>query len=188
MSESLGTTLSAAMGKLDQRSLGTLEPYVKRLQTRLRRRIIPRICWERFTDETGSELASRSTRMFVDGVSLGGSPAKVADVASEYALSISLLRARRYVTSTPFAYLCIPLHGAMTGLLVFVLEIMSSFNEKMSVATDELSGTSAASQIPNMAVFQPQDMSQIALLTMGAVMVLTITTPWHPSLPPVGIT
>ena len=42
VSEALGTTLSSALAKLDRRSLGTLEPYIKRLQSRLSSRISPK--------------------------------------------------------------------------------------------------------------------------------------------------
>ncbi len=182
VAESLGTTLSSAMTKIDRRSLGSLEPYVKRLQSRLRSRITPNLCWDRFMDETGSELIHRSTRMFVDGVSLGGSPERVGAVASDYAMSIALLRARRHVTALPFAYLTIPLHGAMTGLLIFVLEIMVAFNGKLNTATEELlaQGGNSAASIPNLHVFNPQDMSQTSLITMGAVIVLTVANTLAP--------
>lgn len=99
VAESLGTTLSNAMTKIDRRSLGSLEPYVKRLQSRLKSQLSPKVCWDRFVDETGSELARRSTAMLVDGVSLGGSPDKVGGIASDYAMSLALLRAKRHVTA-----------------------------------------------------------------------------------------
>ena len=183
VTESLGTTLSAAMAKLDRRSLGTLEPYIKRLQHRLRARISPKVCWERFMDEAGSELTFRSTRMFVDGVNLGGNPSKVGAIASDYAMDISLLRAKRYVVATPFAYLTVPLHGAMSALLVFCLEIMRSFNGKLAQATDELleQAGGAVSQVPNLPVFQVKDMSQTTFLTLLAVVVLTIANTMAPT-------
>ena len=176
VSESLGTTLTIAMGKIDRRSLGALQPHVKRLQSRLRSQINSRLCWDRFVDETGSELSHRTTNMFVDGMSLGGSPAKVGTIASDYAMTIAPLRAKRNVAATPFAYLTIPLHGAMSALLIFVLSIMTAFSGKMGEATDALGegGASVAARIPNMAVFQAQDMSETATLTLGAVFVLTI--------------
>ena len=182
VAEALGSTLSAAMAKIDRRSLGTLEPYVRRLQVRLRSQINPTICWDRFIDETGSELVNRSVRMFVDGTKVGGSPDRVGEVASDYAMNIALLRAKRYVTATPFAYLVVPLHGAMSALLIFVMEIMVAFNDKLAVATTELmaQGGSASAKIPELPVFQPKDMSQSSMLTMGAVVVLTIANTMAP--------
>ena len=69
---SLGTTLGAALAKIDRRSLGSLEPALRRLQIRLGRQISTEKSWAAFRDEVGSELMNRTTRMFVDGVSLGG--------------------------------------------------------------------------------------------------------------------
>ena len=182
VSEALGTTLSSALAKLDRRSLGTLEPYIKRLQSRLSSRISPKACWDTFIDETGSELVHRSTRMFVDGANLGGSPEKVGGIASDYAMSIALLRAKRHVTALPFAYLTIPLHGAMTALLIFIMQIMISFNGKLGAASNELAAQSAnaAAHVPDLPIFQPKDMSQAAVLTMIAVVVLTISNSLAP--------
>jgi flagellar protein FlaJ len=173
VAESLGSTVSLALSKIDRRSMDTLEPYIKRLQARLSSKATPKLCWDRFTDETGSELAARTTRMFVDGANLGGSPAKVGQIASEYALTVALLRAKRHSTALPFAYLTVPLHGAMSALLIFILEIMKTFTGKLSMATEELSAGSLA-QIPALPIFQVQDLTQITVLTMGAVLVLTI--------------
>ena len=50
VTEALGATLSVAMTKIDRRSLATLEPYVKRLQSRLRSQIKPKLCWDKFVD------------------------------------------------------------------------------------------------------------------------------------------
>ncbi len=182
VSESLGTTLSVAMAKIDRRSLETLEPYIRRLQSRLRNQISPKVCWDRFIDETGSEMVNRSTRMFVDGINLGGSPDKVGEITSDFAMNIALLRAKRYVTATPFAYLTIPLHGAMSALLIFILEIMTAFNGKLADATADLMSKSSnmASQIPHLPFFQSKDMGQTSLLIMGAVIVLTIANTMAP--------
>ena len=158
----LGITLSAAMGKIDRRAMGaTLEPYIKRLQVRLGSQIQPEMCWDRFRDEIGSELVTRTSAMFVDGIGLGGTPERVGELSSGYALNIALLRAKRHVTALPFAYLVIPLHGAMTGLLIFVLEIMRAFSDRLTVATSEITSegsTGLVIPIPDLPVFQPQDM------------------------------
>ena len=136
----------------------------------------------KFIDETGSELVNRSTRMFVHGTTMGGSPERVGRISSDFALNISLLRSQRRVRALPFAYLTIPLHGAMTGLLIFVLQIMLSFNERIFSATAELEAQSpgAIGKIPNLPAFQPKDMDQIIWLTLLAVIILTITNSLSP--------
>ena len=176
VADSLGTTLSAAMSKIDRRSLETLEPYIKRLQSRLRSQISPKVCWNRFKDETGSEMVSRATTMFVDGTSLGGSPERVGQISSDYAMDIALLRAKRHVTALPFAYLTIPLHGAMSALLIFILGVMGAFNGRLMTATDELTEQAGgAAALPALPVFQTQDLGMISVLTMIAVIILTVS-------------
>ena len=157
---SLGTTISASLEKIDRRSLGTLEPTIKRLQVRLRNHVSPEKSWDAFRDEAGTELISRATRIFVDGVSLGGPPERVGAIAAEYAMDAALMRARRSVAAAPFAFLVVPLHFAMTALMVFVLEIMRAFNTRIAMASTELesqSGGSGLSMLPDLPVFQPHD-------------------------------
>ena len=176
VSGALGSTVSVALEKIDRRSLGTLEPYIQRLQRRLRSHINPKVCWDKFIDETGSELVARSTAMFVDGTSLGGSPERVGTLAGDYAIDVALLRAKRHVTALPFAYLTVPLHGAMSALLIFVMGIMAEFNAKLGEASTELGaqGGGALGQIPNLPMFQSREMGHTALLTLATVVVLTI--------------
>jgi flagellar protein FlaJ len=160
VAESLGSTVSVALEKVDRRSLDALEPYIGRLQTRLRRSIHPDKAWNSFRDETCSALLNSSTRMFVDGVTLGGSPEKVGGIASKHALEIALLRGRRAVAALPFAILTIPLHFAMTALMVFILEIMITFNSQISGAISELNDSSAGqglALLPPLPVFTLYD-------------------------------
>ena len=179
VAEALGSTLTVAVNTIDRRSLGSMEPYIRRLQIRLNKRLSPQVCWRKFNDEIGSELVFRTMNMFVDGVSLGGSPGKVGAVASEYSMNVALLRAKRYVIALPFSFLTIPLHGAMTALLIFVLEIMSSFSNQIQLSSSEL-GAGSAALVPSLPVFQGWDMGQISVLTMAAVLVLTLSNTLAP--------
>jgi flagellar protein FlaJ len=180
---SLGTTLGAALIKIDRRSLGTLEPAIRRLQVRVRRNLTTEKAWDAFRDEVGSELMNRTTHMFVDGVTLGGPAERVGAIASEFAMDAALMRARRNVAAAPFAFLVIPLHFAMTGLMVFVLEIMKAFNARITEASEELAANSAGSGLgllPSLPVFQSHDMSTLALLTLVALISMTISNALAP--------
>jgi len=180
---STGTTTSVALGKIDRRSLNTLEPTIRRLQIRLRKGISPEKSWEAFRDEAGTLLMSRATRMFVDGVQLGGPPEKVGAMAAEYATDAALMRARRAVSAAPFAFLIVPLHFAMTGLMVFVLEIMKAFSFRIgeSRATLDLqSEGSGLSLLPPLPIFQDQDISMLTVLTLVALVSMTISNALAP--------
>ncbi|PKB72574.1 MAG: hypothetical protein BZY75_06360 [SAR202 cluster bacterium Io17-Chloro-G7] len=180
---STGTTTAVALSKLDRRSLATLEPTIRRLQIRLRKGISPEKSWEAFRDESGTLLMNRATRMFVDGVQLGGPPDKVGSLAAEYATDSALMRSRRAVSAAPFAFLVVPLHFAMTGLMVFVLEIMKAFNFRIAEASGTLEANSEGSGLallPSLPVFQPQDISMLTILTMVALMSMTISNALAP--------
>ena len=180
---SLGTTVGAALEKIDRRSLGTLEPTIKRLQIRLRKQVNPEKSWDAFRDEAGSELISRATRMFVDGVSLGGPPERVGAIAAAYAMDSALMQARRTTAAAPFAFLVVPLHFAMTALMVFVLEIMRAFNTRISESSAQLAaqtGGSGLSLLPALPVFQEHDIGMLSFLTMIALVSMTVSNTLTP--------
>jgi len=180
---SLGTTLGASLIKIDRRYLGSLEPAIRRLQIRLSRQVSTQKSWNAFRDEVGSELMNRTTRMFVDGVSLGGPPERVGAIAAEYAMDSATMRARRMVSSAPFAFLVIPLHFAMTGLMMFVLEIIRAFNTRIELATEELaaqSGGEGIGLLPALPIFQSQDMFLMSGITLVALLSMTLSNALAP--------
>lgn len=180
---SLSSTLSAALLKIDRRALGKLDPYLKRLQVLLDRKISTEKAWDAFRDEVGSQLMNRSTRMFVDGCALGGSPDRVGEIAGGYAMDTALMRDRRAVTAAPFAFLIIPLHFAMTGLTVFVMEIMIAFNDRISTAAEQLAAQSVGAGLgiaQSLPVFRGQDLSLMGYLTLATLISMTISNALAP--------
>ena len=179
----LGTTVARSLAKIDSRSLASLEPYLKRLDTRLSKGVSTTLCWDAFRDELGSELANRSTRIFVDATFMGGPPAKVGEIAGEYAMDAALMRSRRAVAAMPYAFLTIPLHFAMTGLMVFVLEIMIAFNTRITMALDEMesiSGGSGINVVASLPFFQSHDMGMLSVMTTIALVAMTISNALAP--------
>lgn len=158
--------------------MGTLEPYMRRLQTRLDSQLTSDICWERFRDETGSELVNRTTRMLVDSINLGGEPEKVGQMASDYAMDIALLRDRRNVTSSSFAFLVVPLHGAMVALLVLILEVMKLFNAQLKGLVTQIQSEAISSggvlAIPNLPFFQTKDLTLVSYMFQVVIIGLTL--------------
>ena len=172
---SMGSTLSVALNHINLQSTAALEPYVRRLQTRLNSHMDPELCWDQFRDETGSELVNRTTRMLVDGVELGGRADRVGRVANDYSMNIVLLRARRYTTALPFSFLVVVLHAAMAALLVFILEITQAFNGRLLGLRETLDGASdMVIQLPQLPIFSPKDMLLPTVLTYMILVVLTI--------------
>ncbi|MEE8413342.1 MAG: hypothetical protein V3R96_02210, partial [Dehalococcoidales bacterium] len=124
VSQAIGATVNEAMGRLDFRSLGSLIDDVNLLFTRLLARIDPALCWDRFVCDTGSEQVNRSVRIFWDAVTLGGKPQRIGNDASNFAMKISLLRAKRNMIGSGFLWLTITMHIVLASLLVFIYETM----------------------------------------------------------------
>ena len=112
--------------------MGFLGIYLNRLRLRLGAQLSSEDSWEKFREETGSELVSRTTHMMVDASNHGGSPEEVGQICSDYALSVVQLREKRRLVSSTFNFLIVPMHLTMTFILVFVLEILVHFNDKLS--------------------------------------------------------
>jgi len=136
---SAGITATDALGRLNQRSLGSLEAPVRRLHIRLKNGISPDLCWLRLAGESGSEVVTRCVRIFWDGVRAGGDTKQVSELASEFALKIWLLRADRKLVSTTFSWVVVPLHTVLLGILLFITEVVLVFNAQIgSIQADSL--------------------------------------------------
>ena len=126
--QAIGATTTEAMGRLDFRSLGYLREDVTLLYNRLMAGIDPKLCWDRFVGETGSEQVDRSVRIFRDATILGGQPQAVGNSASAFAMQIALLRAKRQLIDSGIMWLTIVMHLVLSVLVVFVYQILLSFS------------------------------------------------------------
>jgi flagellar protein FlaJ len=150
----IGTTVKEAVGRLDFNAINTLRPEVKRLNTRLIAGIKAKLCWQRFIDETGSELANRSMTMFYDAIELGGEAEKAGYHASLFASRIALLRAQRKTVTSPFRWLSITMHAAVTALLVFITEVVAIFGGMITTAQEAMRDTAPGGiDSPSVAAF-----------------------------------
>ncbi|MDA0263840.1 MAG: type II secretion system F family protein [Chloroflexi bacterium] len=195
-----GVTLTEALKRIDTKSMGSLEPHIDRLNVRLAARLPTQQCWEAFRAETGSELVKRTTHMMEDGAELGGQPDQVGNICSSYALKMVQLRAKRALTASTFSFLTLPMHATMTFILVFVLEIISNFNAKLSSASAGLDGAGSADfAVPDglaippgvslpaqgelaggLDLFGNQDMGLVTLMIVVVVVILTIANSLAP--------
>jgi archaeal flagellar protein FlaJ len=131
---SIGTTAVVALGRIDMRSMPSLVEPVRRLRTRLVARIDPVASWQRFIDETGSELVNRSVRVYLDGTNLGGDPDEVGKRASLLGAKMNQLRDKRALVSDSFTYLSLAMHVVIGFLLIFIVEVVGGFNELVASA------------------------------------------------------
>jgi flagellar protein FlaJ len=146
VTSAIGSTVRDALTKVDRRSLGKLEGYFRRLEVRMNASITPDLCWRRFIKECGSELIERSTNIFWDALTIGGEPGQTGRNAAFFAGQIALLRAKRALVANTFGYLVLPLHAAMSGLLVFIVNVMGLFATSLAQAAPELPDDITAAQ------------------------------------------
>ena len=76
--------------------------------------------------------------MMVDATQLGSQPGQVGQIVSDYAMSITQLRAGRQLTASTFSFLTMAMHATMVFILVFVLEIIDTFNSMLAVVSSEV--------------------------------------------------
>jgi flagellar protein FlaJ len=176
ITKAIGTTAAEALERLDLDSLGTLKKGVKKLIASLRFGIDPQLCWLKFVEDTGSEQANRSVRIFWDGISIGGDAAVVANQSSMFALKVSLLRGKRNMIASGFSYLCIAMHATLAILLIGIYNILLQFsNAVQSMAGTAQEGMEALNQLPTFAFFS-QGGSQLQTLNMLVLAMLIMLT------------
>jgi len=185
VTDAIGSTVGDALTKVDRRSLASLEPYFRRLDVRIRASLSPDLAWKRLVVETGSEVVERTVSIFWDALTIGGNPLLTGKNAAFFASSIAMLREKRSLVANTFAYLVIPLHLAMTGLLMFILKVMELFaSELVDQTAPDLGDTGAA--IPDIAnvsgfnTFANVDFGFLNILVVSVILALTVANALAP--------
>jgi flagellar protein FlaJ len=175
VSQAIGATVTEAMGRLDFRSLGALKELVNTLYTRLLAGISPKLCWNRFVCETGSEQVNRGVRIFWDGIALGGEPQRVGNEASSFATKIALLRSQRDQIASGFTWLTIAMHAVLTGLSVFIFSVFNTFSELVKTLLPEEDYSSFMSGMPSFGIFSDNS-SHLNLLHFMVILIIIVLT------------
>ena len=139
--------------------------------------------------------------MMVDAAELGSQPAEVGQICSEFAMSVTQLRAGRHLTASTFSFLTMAMHATMVFILVFVLEIVATFNSMLAVVSSEvLNETAGGVEIPDsvqlppgvsipkggdlaggLDIFGTQDMTVTSYAIIMVVIILTVTNSLAPA-------
>jgi len=170
-----GITVRSAMENLDRETIGGLKSGVEELHTGLSMGFKSKLCWEKFIGETGSELINRCSRIFTDAVELGGDPTEIGNLVSSSSLAIVLLRMKRQLVSSGFRGLVITMHAVMVGLLIFIVEIISTFSDLVSRMNASYSSMEGMSQM-GMSMFNvAESIPTLYRFTFSVVLILTIS-------------
>ena len=186
VTSAIGTTVQDAIGKIDRRSLASLQEDVRRLEIRMNAGISPNACWRRFVKETGSELIERTVDIFWDALTLGGEAGRTGKNAAFFASRIAMARAKRALVADMFGYLVWPLHASMVGLLIFIVTIMELFAYSLSDAAPTVEGGSegvpAAATMAGFNTFAGVNFDFLRALILLVVLALTIGNALAPHL------
>ena len=178
----LGTTVNAALSRLDLNAINVLRTSVKNLHTRLNAGIKPRLSWRKFIDETGSELSNRSVGMFYDAIEVGGSAGQAGQHSAMFANRLALLRARRRTVAGPFRWLCMTMHTMVIIILVFITEIIVSFGNMIAQAQESLPSTSGGPSWSSLSSFNLSGLEILQHMVMPLVLIFTIANAIVPAL------
>jgi flagellar protein FlaJ len=178
----VGTTVTEGLSRLNRRSLGAMEPHVRRLYVRLKNDISPELTWARLAGETGSELVTRCVRIFAEGIRLGGDPTLVGSLAAAFAQKVSLMRASRALVANTFVFVVVPMHAALLGILLFVTEVVRVFGGKISDVQGQSLNSDLVEQagVSNAILYSSPDMRMITILLMSTIILLTIANSFAP--------
>ena len=178
ITSAIGTTLNEGLGRVDRRSMSALEPEIRKLELRLNAGLKSNLCWQRFVEDSGSELIDRTTSIFVDGITLGGDPDEIGGGASFFAQQIVLLREKRALVAGGFSYLVPLLHASIVGLMVFIVNVLGLFTSQLTTVVSETAegaeGSTEAIPSLGLSSFSTLDLGFLNLLVVVVVLTLTI--------------
>ncbi len=182
ISGAIGTTVREALGRIDMDAINCLRPEVKRLYVRLKSGIQPKLCWDRFIEETGSELIKRCIGMFYDSIDLGGEAEEVGYHTSLFATRIALLRAKRKAVTMSFRWLSMAMHVAIVALLVFVSEVITIFGGMVTQAESAMPKVAGAPAIGAFTSFNMESLGMLHSLVLPLVIIFTIANSIAPTI------
>ena len=177
-----GITVTDGLSRMNRRSLGSLESSVGRLYLRLKSGISPDLCWLRLAAESGSEVVTRSVRIFWDGVRAGGDTEKVSTLASDFALKIFLLRADRKMVALTFSAVAVPLHAVLIGILLFITEVVTIFGSALGQTQQQTlqGGVAAEAGVGNALIYQVPALAFLPVFVGAVTLMLTAANSFAP--------
>ena len=182
VSAAIGTTVREAITRIDLDAIHHLRHEVKRLHARFVSGIGAKLCWQKFIEETGSELTNRSVGMFYDAIDMGGEPEQAGYHASLFASKVAMLRARRKTVSSPFRWLCIAMHASVVVLLIFITEVITNFGEMIEKAGDAMPNVSGGVSVSSFTSFNFSGLELMNSMVLPLVVVFTVANAVAPSI------
>ncbi len=126
---SSGSAVTDGVGRLSKHDFGELTVGIEVLFKRLLTRIDQIRAWNLFAAETGSNLISKFTEMYVVGLSVGGRVDKVIDIISNNFVKLMGVRRKRYQASDNMLGTLYGMSIGITFTLFAALSLMDLLND-----------------------------------------------------------
>lgn len=126
---SSGAAVTEGVGRLSKHDFGMLTNSVEVLFKRLLTRIDQIRAWNLFAAETGSNLISKFTEMYVVGIAVGGKVDKVINIISDNFVKLMNVRRKRYQSADNMLGTLYGLSIGITFTLFAVLSLMQLLND-----------------------------------------------------------
>ncbi len=142
-------------------NLGVLMTPIRRLYARLKNSVDPRVSWELFAAETGSELARRGITLFMDTMEAGGDVDLAGALISEHHNNMNRLRKLRYQVASTFSSTLFIMHGAAIIILLIMSKLLELFSNVLATLMEEL-----PPEISSIFPFRAMDVSLLPVLNL----------------------
>ena len=181
-----GLTVTYALDEIDTKTLAVLSEFIQSVYSKMNLGLDENMVWERFIEDTGSNLISKYLNIFRDSIKLGGNPSEIARIVSSSMLEQTLLREKRDMLSTGFIVLLIPMHVAMIAIFMFLYQILVSMSRAVTSvmasfdqASEAMSGSATSvggsmSGMVNIFVNFPED--KMGTYIAIVLLIITIST------------
>lgn len=126
---SAGSAVTEGVGRLSKHDFGELTKGIEVLFKRLLTRIDQIRAWNLFAAETGSNLISKFTEMYVVGLSVGGKVDKVIDIISVNFVKLMGVRRKRYQAADNMLGTLYGMSIGITFTLFSALALMRMLNQ-----------------------------------------------------------
>ncbi len=178
---SLGSAVAATsrditvpLSKLRAHDFGPLTKNVDDLYKRLSLRILRHKAWEYYSAETLSELISKFTEMYTEGVRQGGNPKRVSHIISDNFLKIVGLRKMKYVSASTLTGVLYGLSAAISFVLYLTLVVLRNFDALASGINETLSSTATGvMEVRGLMILNPGAFN-FDVLGLAIILILTV--------------
>ena len=126
--EASGAGVLDGIGRLSKHDFGELTDGIGRLFKRLLTRINGIRAWNLFAAETGSNLISKFTEMYIMGLSYGGKVDRIIDVISQNFVRLIGVRQKRYQSADAMIGILYGMSVGITFTLFSALALMQLLN------------------------------------------------------------